>query len=214
MKFQPVSRYKYLTNLQHKFCCRFLYTLQYTRVIASEDTNTGSKYTPNVFEDSRSVSEDPPAVSVTIDSPTVEVAEEYPTVAVTEETLTIAVAGATPADSDTQEPPDGTDDEDLCDSAPNLTASNASSTKTVHQTFSRIRYTYNYRKYDRVIKQIVYSYFHCIKPNDKLQLMIHYKNPTVKKCLTKIYHARSPSEGQKTNLVYEYLCKTGACERL
>ena len=44
--------------------------------------------------------------------------------------------------------------------------------------------------------------------------MIYYENSIGKTLLPKNYQSSSPSELQKTSLIYEYLCKTGDCERL
>ena len=106
------------------------------------------------------------------------------------------------------------DAENQADPAPNPTTSNDSSTSSIHQIFYRNQYTDAYKIDERVLKQIVYSNVQCINPNDKLKLMIYYKNPTVKTILTKNDQSPSPSDLQKTNLVYEYTCKIGDCERL
>ena len=93
-----------------------------------------------------------------------------------------------------------------------------SSTKTVQQIIDRNQYTVASKKNEMVIKQIVCSSVDCIIPNDELQLMLHYKNPTFKICrnklLTEIEQSPLLSDLQNTNVICEYFCKTDYFEHL
>lgn len=82
-----------------------------------------------------------------------------------------------------------------------------------HKLFYKNQYTPAYKTDERILKKIVSENVKCTKPNEKLNLIIYYKNQKTRNLIMK----NSPydpqkSDLQRTNVIYEYKCKLGGCE--
>ena len=81
-----------------------------------------------------------------------------------------------------------------------------------HDLFYCDQFKSTYRTDERVIKQIVQNNTRCNNPREKLNLKVYYASRTTSSlnCLNN----QSPKflELQRTNVVYEYTCKTGDYE--
>ena len=70
-----------------------------------------------------------------------------------------------------------------------------------------------YKADERVLKQIVYSNTECTNPQDKLKLITYYQSTTTSTLIMKNNQTPPPPQLQRTNLIYEYKCPIGKCER-
>ena len=159
--------------------------------VGSPPTGLGTQVTPtgSLTEDSSTVTEESPTVMVTVESTTFTVTEETSAVVVTGETPTIMGTEHSPtnaitkkynADAGAEEIPTDMDPDDQDVPIPNSITTNDSFTKNVHQIFHRNQYTDTYQIDERMFKEIVHNNVHCSNANDKMFLMMNYKNPIVK----------------------------------
>ena len=64
----------------------------------------------------------------------------------------------------------------------------------------------NYKLDERVLKEIVYNNTNCINPNDKLNLVIYYKNKTTSNLIIKNNISPPLPPMQQSRLIYEFSC--------
>ena len=84
---------------------------------------------------------------------------------------------------------------------------------TTHDLFYCNQFSSAYKTDERVIKQIVQNNTRCINPNEKLNLIVYYTSKTTTSLICLNNQSPKCSELQRTNVVYEFTCKTGDCER-
>ena len=70
----------------------------------------------------------------------------------------------------------------------------------------------NYKIEERVLKSILKSYVKCTSDNDKVKLIIYYKNQKTASMVMKNSPRKDIPALQKTNVIYEFTCNTGNCE--
>ena len=61
------------------------------------------------------------------------------------------------------------------------------------------------------LKSIIKRNVRAKNPNDRVKLIIYYKNPTTKSLILRNNMSHDPSILKKSNLVYHYTCKNGDC---
>ena len=64
----------------------------------------------------------------------------------------------------------------------------------------------NYKTEERVIKDIVYNNVKCVDPNNKLDLIIYYRNNKTSNLVMKNNLAPPTKHLQQTNVIYEFTC--------
>ena len=81
-----------------------------------------------------------------------------------------------------------------------------------HQTRNNIPIYYhnqmhsNYKIDERVLKDIIYNNINCRDPQDRINLIVYYKNKTTANLVMKNNMSPPPPTLQQTNLVYEFKC--------
>ena len=88
------------------------------------------------------------------------------------------------------------------------------SEEDTQRIYYRNQYSNAYKTDERILKQIIRNNVQCINPNHKLKLIIYYKSSLTTSLVMKNDQSPPTSDLQKTNLVYEYICDIGDCERL
>ena len=81
-----------------------------------------------------------------------------------------------------------------------------------HTIFYKNQYTNNYKMDERVLKSIVRNNVKCTKENEKLRILIYYKNLKTTNLIMKNNMNTETDDLRKTNVIYEYTCRIGECE--
>ena len=70
----------------------------------------------------------------------------------------------------------------------------------------------NYKIDERVLKSIIKSNTRCTNENDKIKLIIYYKNQRTSNLIMKNSPGKDLSPLQRTNVVYQFTCIAENCE--
>ena len=84
---------------------------------------------------------------------------------------------------------------------------------TDHVVYYQNQFSKNYKVDERVMKDLVNTNVKCTDHRDNLKLVIYYKPSRVSALITKNNQSPPLPVLKRTNLVYEYTCKDGGCER-
>ena len=87
-------------------------------------------------------------------------------------------------------------------------------THTTHTVFYKNQMTPAYKTDERVLHDIISRNVTCTNPQNKLLLIIYYKNPRVLNLIMKNNLSQDPSFLKKTNVVYQYTCPEEGCKLL
>ena len=84
----------------------------------------------------------------------------------------------------------------------------------IHEVFYKNQFSNAYLTDERVLKSIVNNNVTIVNPDEKLKLTIYYKSFTTTNLVCKNNQRPNPPPLQQNNVIYEYNCSTGDCERL
>jgi hypothetical protein len=81
----------------------------------------------------------------------------------------------------------------------------------IHKMYYKNQMSSSYKIDERVIKSIISDNVQCVQPDDKLQLIIYYKNKKTSNFVMKNNLAPKRDDLRSTGVVYQYSCKIGDC---
>ena len=64
----------------------------------------------------------------------------------------------------------------------------------------------NYKLDERIIKELIYENTKCVNQNDKMNVIIYYKNPKTCNLIMKNNPEPRPEPLEQSNLIYEFTC--------
>ena len=85
---------------------------------------------------------------------------------------------------------------------------------TTHKVYYKNFMNTNYKRNEKSIKEIINNNVKVINPNDRLQIVIYYKSTKTSNLVMKNNMSPKLRELARTNLIYDFTCKTGECMHL
>ena len=87
-------------------------------------------------------------------------------------------------------------------------------TATTHKIYYKNFMNSKYKQDEKSIKEIINNNVKVINPNDRLQLIIYYTSTKTRNLIMKNNLSPKLRDLARTNLIYDFTCKTGECKHL